>query len=132
MDYYLFQTEMKTLKIYSDRVAELKDEISNLEYQMTGVKGVRFDREHTTPNPTITAERRLAMIDELDDLVDKLNRYSIIVKDLSTHLEALTGDIRKVAEELYFERKTLYEVGKKRGYTPMGIRYKLIKAVEKI
>ena len=69
MTYKQIKNELQNYKQYLKDIENLKEQIKNVWYEMTGVKGVSFDRIPTSHNPVASELHRLDLIDKKDELM---------------------------------------------------------------
>lgn len=132
MDYKTFKREMKNLKSYYKERKKLEEKLETLNYNMTGVKGVRFDREPSVPNYQAQEELRLEQIEDKEILEMRLTYTNLAIKLYERNLNALPSDIREICECLFIKGQTFTRIAKKHGYSINGLQYQIEKEVEKL
>ena len=132
MDYQTFKNEISNLKAYYRSLEELQRERERLFYDLTGVKGVRFDRQPGSYNQTMAENFRLEMIEQLDELDKEIEFTCQTIKRYESNLNRLPGDVRTLVILLFIKGKTFSEVGHIVGYSDHGIYHKIKKEIEKL
>ena len=66
MNYTQFKNEMKNYSIYLKSKEKLEQDIEILVYEMSGVKGIRFDKERMSFNPDLSNEIRYVLSQKLE------------------------------------------------------------------
>ena len=132
MDYQTFKNEISNLKAYYRSLDELQRERERLFYDLTGVKGVRFDRQPGSYNQTMAENFRLEMIEQLDELDKEIEFTCQTIKRYESNLDRLPGDVRTLVILLFIKGKTFSEVGHIVGYSDHGIYQKIKKEIEKL
>ena len=132
MDYKTFKNEISNLKAYYKSKKEIEDEIEKLWYDLTGVKGIRFDIEHASFNPSLIEETRLELLDKIEQKEKELDYTLLVIKHHEAKLKALPDEIKGYVKQIFIEGKTFEEVAKNSGYTHTAIHYRVKKAVEEL
>ena len=132
MNYEVFKNELKNLKAYLESKNELETELEVLWYDLTGVKGVRFDVEHVSYNPQLAEQLKLELIDKIEHKEKELDFTCLAIERNETHLKALPSDIRLCCKQIFIQGKTFAEVGRNVGYSANGIYQRIKREVEKI
>lgn len=119
-----FKNLLKNYKFYKYiELPNVKSNIQRIEYDMTGVKAIRYDKSPTIPNPELTAQRRHELSEQLDHELAKKELMEIIIQFCDDVLERLGPTMseplmkiccdgktyKQVAEELHMADATLFE-----------------------
>lgn len=136
MEYQIFKLKMNLLRENLQAKKELTEQIENIEYQMSGVKGIRYDKEHSSFNPTIASEIRNDLSEKLSEYERKLEEVNKWLSLLETEcygwLNSFTPKNRKMAEMVFLKGMTFYQVGKKMGYSDNAVWHRIKKEVENL
>lgn len=136
MDYVIFKNEMMLLKAYRKALETLTDEKEEIEYQMCGVRGIRYDKQHSSYNPSQSENIRLDLIDKLSQKESEIAEVNKILEPLEnrcrTRLKRLTPRTRQIVRMKFEQDMTFDEIGGKLGYSNHAIWYKLTREVESL
>lgn len=132
MDYKTFKNEISNLKAYYKSLAEIKDEIEKLNYDLTGVKGVRFDRQPASYNQSLSEWYRLDLIEKIESKEKELDYTELAIKRYEANLKRLPKEIRYAVKQIFINGETFAETGEKLGYTDAGLHYVIKKEIEKL
>ena len=132
MDYKTFKNEISNLKAYYRSLKEISNEIEKLNYDLAGVKGVRFDRQPASYNPAMRENYRLELIEKIEAAERELDYTQLAVKRYEANLNRLPKEIRHAVKQIFIEGKTFAEVGKNMGYSDHGLHNRIKKEIEKI
>lgn len=112
--YHSIDTLKSELRNYTSYVRYkifLQDRIEDLWYELSGVKGVRYDRLPTLPNPT--NQRQLALMDKLDYFQSELHRVEMQIRYLDSVLDGLDEEGSELIRYVLIDRHTLLEAGER-------------------
>ena len=132
MDYETFKAEMKLIKPYYLSAKKIKEEIEKLNYDLANVKGVRFDRQPSSYNQSLSEQRRLELIEEIEKKEKELDHTIMSVKRYESNLNRLPKSIRFAVKQIFIYGKSFAEVGKTMGYSDHGLHRRVKKEVEKL
>lgn len=132
MDYEVFVNECRSYKKYLDSKEKIIDQIELIIYEMTGVKGIRYDKQPMSFNASLSEELRNKLSERLDEKEKELDRTQMKIDDIERNLKRLPEDIKDLCIMLFVEKKTFQDAGKTIGYSDGGLWYRIKKEVEKI
>ena len=132
MDYKTFKNELSNYRAYQKSLIQINDEIELIVYEMTGVKGIRYDKQPMSFNPYLTAETRERLSHRLDEWECKLDHTLMKINDIERDLAKLPDDIRELCIMIFADGMTFIEVGNKVGYSDNALWHRIRKEVEKI
>lgn len=132
MDYKVFKNEISNLKAYYQSLIEINNDLERLSYDLTGVKGVRFDRQPGSFNPSLSEYRKLDLIEKIEEKEKELDYTQLAIKRYESNLNKLPKPIRDAVVQIFIQGRTFAEMGKLLGYSDHGLHYKIKKEVEKI
>ena len=66
MDYKTFKNEISNLKAYCRSLEEIQTELDMLWYELTGVKGVQYDKQPSSYNQSLSENYRLELLDKIE------------------------------------------------------------------
>lgn len=108
MEYKLFNEQLRLARSYLLEIYSYNVRISQLQYDLANVKAIRYDKVPTTPNPSQIEEKRLELIDRIEEI----ERESKTTENL---LKALNRKILKAFKKLdpFIIDMVLYQYGLK-------------------
>lgn len=127
----LLKIEIKAYRYYLERREELKDKIDAIHYELTGVKGIRYDKQATSYNPHLAEEKRLDLIEQKDRLEKELKRIEAQI----SYIEGVIGDLDdedKKLVEILLTGETLRHAGRRLYQSSPNIYYHIQKLLKKI
>lgn len=132
MEYRTFRNEISNLRSYYEAKCQTEDEIDLLWYELTGVKGVSFDRQPTSFNPSLSEQTRLELLDKIEQKEKELDYLWMAIERYEKNLNRLSDEVRGYVEQLFILGETFETVGKRTGYNKGSIAYKIRSEVEKL
>lgn len=132
MEYQKFKNEISNLRAYYRSIKELEEERERLVYELSGVKGVRYDKQPTSYNPQLAESYKLEMIEKINEVEKEIAYTSETIKRYERNLDRLPGEIRTLVVLLFIHGKSFRELGKMVGYSDHGLYYKIKKEIEKL
>lgn len=132
MDYQKFKNEISNLKAYYKSLRELEQERKRLEYELEGVKGIRYDKLPASFNPEFAEMYRLELIERLVEIEKEIGFTVQTIKRYESQINRLPDDVKPLVDLLFIQGKTFKEVGYMFGYSDNGIYHKIKKEIEKI
>ena len=131
MEYEVFTTNLKNLKGIKVSIEKLKTKLEVKEYEETGVKGIDYTRTTCRHNPSLTALKRLEMVDEVDELTRELNCLLLMAEEIESLLDRMPEELKGMLTEKFIKGWTYERVGEKYGYSHSGIQYRMRVETEK-
>ena len=132
MDYRTFKNEISNLKAYTRAARELECEIDALWYELSGVKGIQFDKLPISYNPELNESYRLDLIDEIETKQKELDFTLLAIERYKDELERLPDDIKDVVVQIFINGHTFAEIGQKVGFSDRGLHYRVKREIEKL
>ena len=131
MEYRVFTSMLANRERIIKSIAELKVRLEVLEYEETGVKGVSYTKAPISHNPSLSALKRLDLVDKVDDLKREINFLSQMIEETEIVLSRMPEELQTMLLEKFVKGMTYTELGNKYGYTNAGMLYVLKKETEK-
>ena len=128
MSYKSFKNELENYEEYQKNAESLREEISDIFYSMTGVKGVPFDRIPGSFNPSLIESRKLEMIDLYNQKLEDLKHYEMSIRYVDRKLKDLTAAERQMCFDVA-SGKITYEVASKQYGYSKGRMWKKVKQI---
>lgn len=132
MDYQRFKNEISNLKAYYKSMNELEAETERLFYELTGVKGIQYDKQPSSYNQEMSESYRLELIDRLEQIEKEKDFTRLLIERFEKQLDRLPSDVRALVVLLFVTGKTFREVGEMTGYSDNGLHYRIKKEIEKL
>ena len=127
-----FTDELKRYRMLLGLSARLKEKLDLLFYDLTGVKGVSFDRISGTTNSEQTELQRLTKIDEYNDV---LRTYEVVnerIKNIQKVLNCLRIEDREMFMMKYLDNMSFYAIAKVYYISKTGLIYRMNEALRKV
>ena len=131
MEYRVFTSMLANRDRIIKSIAELKVRLEVAEYNETGVKGISYTKTPLSHNPTLSALKRLELVDKVDDLKREINFLSQMIEETEIVLSRMPEELQNMLIEKYVKGETYVSLGIKYGYSDNGMIYWLKKETEK-
>lgn len=92
----MIKEEIRSYRQYKAYRNRLNDRLDTLWYELTGVKGIRYDKAHFNADPSVTEERRLALLDKVTAIEAELARVESQIDHIDKLLSAMPKEDRKL------------------------------------
>lgn len=123
------KNEIRNLPYYTDEMKRLKDLKAQLIYEEENVKGVSFDRQPGTTNPSVQAEKRFALIERIVMIDEELAELSMLINRVKRILNAMQSEDRVLVIEILVRRKPYADVIRDRGIASTSVLHRRINAI---
>jgi DNA-directed RNA polymerase specialized sigma24 family protein len=131
MEYEVFTSNLSNLKKIRLSIEKVRSKLEVAEYEETGVKGIDYTHAPTAYNPSLTALKRLELVDEVDELMRELNCLSMMANEIESLLDRMPEELKGMLTEKFIKGWTYEKVGEKYGYSHSGIQYRMRVETEK-
>ena len=121
MTYEVFTKNLSQLKSYKKMKKELKNDLDIILYDMTGVKGVRYDSIPMSFNPSLSALKSLEMVEKYEDKLREYNWVCMSIEEVEKTLEGMPEDLQTMLKEKFVKGITFEKLGMKYGYSNHGL-----------
>ena len=121
MDYKAFKNELENYYKHLKNKDKIKEEIENILYEMTGVKGIRYDKEPSGYNPELSAEKKLELIERKEEKEIELEYTIASIHFIEMKLKKLPEDDRRICLKIISEGVSAEKVRREVGYSKSGI-----------
>lgn len=132
MNYATFKNELRNLYSYERELNKINSSIADLRYVMTGVKGIDYSKTPASPNPEVVAEKRLDLIEQLEELETEKQRLTLNIKHIYTTLSKLNGNDMEIVMEIIVKKVNAEKVAIENGYSRSGIWARIKREIEKL
>lgn len=120
-----FKSEIKRYRYLVATVEIVKEKLDLCLYEMSGVKGVSYDKIRATADESSISMKKLEMIEQYNRLVKmyerKMDRLNYIEKVLSK----MNEDDRELYEMKYIDGKSFEHIAKKIYISKSGLIYRM-------
>ena len=123
---------MRSYKDYLHERVELEEKIEDIIYQFAGVRGIRYDKEHSNPSPFERSEMRFKMEQALKKPQSELEFVNRAIKRCEEHLSLLPKQMQEICRLVFIDGNSYEKVGQIYGYSKSGMKYKVKSEIEKI
>lgn len=130
MNYEIFISELRCYQHYSDELKTIKARIEEIDYELEGVKGIRYDKAPSAFNPSLSAEKKLDLIEKKAKLENRYRNIQQKMQMVMEEYETLPNSTKLMCLEI-LNGKTLSQIADMCGYTESGIQKKLKREIEK-
>ena len=121
MDYRVFTSNLANLGKIRKDIEEVKSKLEVAEYEETGVKGVSYTKTPVSHNPSLTALKRLEMVDKVDELARELYFLCLMIEETERVLNKMPQELKNMLEDIFIKGMTYRAVGEKYGYSDAGL-----------
>ena len=123
------KNEIINLPKYEAEIKRLKEKIKELVYEEENVKGVSFDRQPGTTNPSILAEKRLDMIEKIVRIEEEIHELETLCNRAKRVLNAMEKEDRDLVREVLIERKSYREVCEEKNISSTSVLHGRINSI---
>ncbi len=121
MDYKAFKNELENYYKHLKNKDDIESEIEMILYEMTGVKGIRYDKEPSSYNPELSAEKRLELIERKEEKEIELDYTNASIKYIEMKLKKLPEEDRRICLKIISEGVSAEKIRREVGYSKSGI-----------
>ncbi len=126
-----FLNELRNYSKNKKEIERLENEADVLLYDMTGVKGVRYDKIGGSTNQLMKDLRKLDQIERLNKIYAEIRRLKANNDYIERILEMMEPKIRQVCLDIYCEGKTFESACRELGYSSGGLWKRINRAIWK-
>ena len=120
MDYKTFTLCLKDYVKNVDKINEVKEELDIILYEMSGVKGIRYDNIRGSYNPYLSALKSLEMIEKYNEKENELKYYESAIQSVDIIFKRLPKYVRFMLIDKFVKGMTYAQIGRKYGYSDNG------------
>ena len=132
MNFEYLRNELRMVPHLKKSLKKLEEEKDRILYEMSGVKGIRYDKERGNFDPNASAEKKHLLSEALDEVESQIDFTTMFINRATMDLNKLPEDVREMCVWLYIEGYALKTVADIKMYTPSGIWNRIKNCVEKI
>ncbi len=127
-----FKDLLKHYYDYQRSIVQIREDMDALLYEMTGVKGIRYDRVPSSYVPGMADEKKLEYIERLNEKETELDFTYAAIKMIEMKLSKLSKEDKEICLDVLNRKVTYEEAGKRKGYSKNGMWVKVKREIEKI
>ena len=131
MNYKIFVANLTNLNRMKAEHKKMCSRLEDLIYLETGVKGISYDNIMVSHNPSLSALKRLDMVDKVDDLCREINWLVITIDETEKTLKKMPKDLQQMLKCKFQMGMSYEQVGLRFGYSKSGIQYRLMTETER-
>lgn len=131
MEYRVFTSNLAHLKEIRKSIESVKTRLDVKQYEESGVKGIDYTHIPTSHNPSVTALKRLDLIDEVDELTRELNCLLMLTEEIESLMSRMPEELQDMLNDIFIKGMTYKAVGLKYGYSGNGLWHYLKRETEK-
>ncbi|MBR0456513.1 MAG: hypothetical protein IJJ01_07560 [Firmicutes bacterium] len=121
-----FKDLLKHYYDYQMSILQIKEELDVLLYEMTGVKGISYDKIPSSFNPEISEDRKLDFIERLNEKEAELDFTYAAIKLIEMKLSKMTEEEKTLCVEILNRKITYEEAGRNNKYSTSRM-WKIVK-----
>ena len=131
MNYKIFVANLTNLNRMKSEHKKMCSRLEDLIYLETGVKGISYDNIMVSHNPSLSALKRLDMVDKVDDLCREINWLGITIDETEKTLKKMPKELQQMLKCKFQMGMSYEQVGLRFGYSKSGIQYRLMTETER-
>ena len=131
MNYKIFTANLARLNDIRRSIEDVRSRLEVAEYAESGVKGIDYTHTPMTHNPSLSALKRLELVDKVDELTRQLNWLTATVEEIESLLARMPEELQIMLTEVYVKNMTFRAVGLKHGYSDHGLWQMLKRETER-
>lgn len=128
-----FKKELRCYKGYISKANDLKQEIDDIWYELTGVKAIRYDKLPSgSYNPSVSEARRLNLSEKVERKIKELDRVSNNINYIDSILSRLPKNISKACIDIYCDEKGYKKTSQNEYISDAGLFKQIDKALAEV
>lgn len=135
MTYELFTKLLSSIGDYQKSIDKAKSKLEVLEYAETGVKGISYTKTPLSHNPSLSALKRLDLVEEVDELKREINFYCVRLEEnirtTDRIMAAMPEEMKNLLCDKFIEGMTFSQIAEKYHYSESGIFNRMRRETEK-
>lgn len=126
-----FKNELANYTYYTKYMQKLEDKLDMLNYEMRGVKGIRYDKTPGTPNMKAIETRKLYLSNEIEKVEAEISRITLSIMHIENILSSMENiAIRKAIIDVYIKNETILKICSDYNLSGPGLHYQMNKCIE--
>ena len=131
MTFETFTAGLSNLKEYKHTLIKIESDLSLILYEMTGVKGISYDKQPASYNPSLTEQKRLEMVERYNDKQKEYDFTLLSIQQIEKTLSRMPQDLQIMLSEKFINGMTYEEIAKIHGYSANGMWHFIRRETEK-
>lgn len=131
MTFEVFTSGLSNLKEFKHSLTEIESDLSLILYEMTGVKGISYDKQPSSYNPSLTEEKRLEMVERYNEKQQEYDFTLLTIRTIEGQLQKMPQDLQIMLGEKFINGMTYEEIAKIHGYSANGMWHYIRRETEK-
>ena len=132
MDYKGFKNELENYYKYLKEADKLKQELDIILYEMTGVKGIRYDKQRGSYNPQLSSDRLHDLMQKKEEKEIELQHVLASIKYLQLKISKLSEEDKQICLKVISEGISSETVRQEVGYSRSGFWKRIKRELQKI
>ena len=132
MEYTAFKNELENYYHNLKNIDRLKEDIELIVYEMSGVKGIRYDKQPMAYNPELSEEKRSELSEKLEEKELELENAIASIKYVEKKLSKLSDEDREICLRIISEGASSEKVAFEKGYSRGGMWKRIKRELSKI
>ena len=129
MTYELFTKLLSSIGDYQKSIDKARTKLEVLEYAETGVKGISYTKTPLSHNPSLSALKRLDLVEEVDELKREINFYQSRLdanREITDEIMArMPSELREMLNDRFVMGMTFSRIAEKYHYSESWLWVKL-------
>lgn len=126
-----FKNELRNYRQYRDALQDQNETLDRLFYELSGVKGVRFDRLPAGSNYRLTEQRKLDLLEDIACVQNEADRLSKQLEMINAVLSEMEEEARDAMIEIYTCGRRYIDVAQKYHVSPSGLQKRIDREILK-
>lgn len=130
-----YKNEIRKYSYYVNQLNAYKERKMLAEHEERGLigKGTDIERVQGSPNPEVKAQRRLKLVDIVEECDIMIGQYQQKISSIDESIENMDKDIGQAIKHIYcLKDSTLYDEAKKIGYSTKQLKRLIANEIEKM
>lgn len=130
-----YKNEIRKYSYYVNQLNAYKERKMLAEHEERGLigKGTDIERVQGSPNPEVKAQRRLKLVDIVEECDIMIGQYQQKISSIDESIENMDKDIGQAIKHIYcLKDSTLYDEAKKVGYSIKQLKRLMALNIESI
>lgn len=131
MDYRTFTINLSRYESNRKALAKAEDDLDLILYDMTGVKGISYNKMPGSYNESLSALKSLEMVEKYNEKLNEVEYYKNAIKSVDIIKQRLPMELWVMLRDKFVYNMTYSAVGIKYGMSANGMWNYLKREVEK-
>ena len=123
-----FKSGYRAHLFLNQRVKKLKEDVENLYYQISGVKGIKYDRIPSSLDPRLVEQNKLDILDQIEEKLAEIKYIEAHQSYFNMILEKFSQEELDLLNRIYIKGERYEDVAQDLNYSVGG----LFKVIERM